>query len=487
MSDILAIKQELAELIAQRQRLDLNECLDAFDLTSRPTAAQQAFLDGIHRWPVRWAVCSNRSGKTAVGGRECAWIFQENHPTFKRPKEWGTAPLQLIVMGRVGEQIESEIWAKKIKPFLEEDTYKEVRSGNALQRVIYTGEGPAHGNTIIFLSHHHAEEAREKAQAFTAQWVWVDEMPGSSRLISELVMRTITSGGRFIGTFTPLVRNIEIKRQVDNADGVVAQRFNFLLADNPSFADRLDFILKQIKDICTSEAEYRCRVFGEWMAPGTAVYKYDEDRDWVPVPTSYSPRWRHVAVVDPAASGQAGLGVFAEDPYTHLWYCVKAKYLKGDAAFVLVGQVEDEIRHLNIFDRICDSNPSGFYKEALRQGIKYKPVMDKQYKKDEFIEEVNKALSQETIKFCPGSDTLAEELVSAAWSETGELRIIGASRFHTADCLQYFLKNKPAPEAAPRALMTPMQALRAAHKEQAAISAKKQKQMKIRKRLYGRR
>lgn len=483
MSDIRAIKDELAELLDERHRLELNECLDAFDVTSRPTSAQQAFLEGIHKWAVRWAVCSNRSGKTAVGGRECAWIFQDNHPTFKRPKEWGTAPLTMIVMGRVGEQIESEIWAKKIEPFLKPGSYKPVRSGNALQRVINL----ENGNVIIFLSHHHAEEAREKAQAFTAQWVWVDEMPGSARLISELVMRTVTSGGRFIGTFTPLVRNIEIKRQVDNADGVVAQRFNFLLADNPAFADRLDFILKQIRDISTSEAEYRCRVFGEWMAPGTAVYKYDEDRHWKVLPTYYNKMWRHVVVVDPAASGQAGLAVFAEDPIVKLWYCTKAKYIKGDAAYVLVQQVEDEVKSLNVVRRVCDSNPSGYYKEALRQQITYIPVMDKQYKKDEFIEAVNTALAQDNIAFAPGSDTLAEELVAAAWSETGELRIIGGSRFHTADCLQYFLKNKPAPEAHPRGLMTPMQALRASHKEQAAETAKKQTRARIRRRLYGRR
>ena len=454
-------KLELAKL--RRLAVDqLRFAYDGYDVGSRPTATQQSILADTELL-IHWAIGGNRSGKSQLGGRIVSWWFEENHPYMSRPTEWGTAPLQLIVVGRLGEQMESELWEKKIKPFLKPGSYKLVKIGNILQRVVHT----TNGNRIIFLSHNDAVHAREKVQAFTANVVWLDEMPDYAGLVTELIMRVLANKGRLYGTFTPLIRNEEIRKIVDTPTPY-SRKHKLLMLDNPIYSGREREIEDQVRAVCTSESEFLARMYGEWYAGDTRVFAYDLARHRRNPLNYNAAAWRHVAVADPSASGLTGLVVLAEDPTTGSWYCVKAKYLNGKSAYELLDEAEREVLGYRLVLRLCDCNPAGFYKEAARRGISWLPYTEKMNRKLETIDSTNRLFEQNQLFVTEQALSLEEELVTCNWN--GD-KIVNASRFHLCDPLRYFVDRKPVWDALALVPQTETQALRVAWKEKQAAKA----------------
>jgi hypothetical protein len=420
---------------------------------------------------------THNSGKSAGGCREVAWLFENSHPFFERPKAWGTGPILILILGKKSEQMETALWAQKIKPLLVGQSHiKEVRSGNALQKVI----NEENGNTILFQSHNNPQEARKNIQAYTAHYVFLDEMPESHSLVSELVMRITTTDGRMVGAFTPLVHNIKIRKMVDEAEAPVAKRYHFSIYDNPSLADRIEEVIAIIRQNCATEMEFKCRVGGQWMAAGKSVSCYNPDLHKDQLPPSYIPQWRHLAAVDPSASGLTGLTVWAEDPTSGVWWNVKAMYLQGEAASVLVKQVEKEISGYNITHRICDPNPAGFWKEAHHSGIKYRTMGDKKDRKIELIDGTNKALLEGRVRLTQFSEVLEDELVAAAWSESTEDRIINASSYHTFDTMQYAIDSFPKWEPKSNIVLTPEESFKKMAWESKQRERKKQQEVSYR-------
>lgn len=434
MNPLDAKKLELARLRAAA-RTALRYAFDGENLAAQPTPAQDAVLRDTDA-RVHWIVAANRSGKTQTGARIVAWWFLENHPHMTRPPEW-RGQLQILVVGRLAEQMDSELWTKKIKPLLPPGSFREVKIGGTLQRVVNT----RNGNRIIFLSHHDAENAREKVQAFTAHVVWLDEMPDHAGLVTELLARISTTNGRLYATFTPLIRNVEIHKIVEDRTNPYARRHQFRLLDNPMFRGKEAETEAFYRGICSSEAEFRARMFGDWYEGDQRVFRYAPDRNRVVVPPDYSDDgrhvWRHVAILDPAASGLAGLTVWAEHPLTGAWYCVKAEYLKGTAAYDLVDMVERELVGFHVTQRWCDCNPAGFYKEAARRRIAWTPYTDKNDRKVETIDKLNAAFLNQDIWLTDAAYRLEEELVKAEWSASSPDKIAAASSYHLCDTARY--------------------------------------------------
>ncbi len=388
---------------------------------------------------------------------------------MQRPPEWGAGPLQILVVGRLGEQMESELWERKLKPFMREGDYRAVRVGNVLARVVHLKTQ----NRILFLSHHDAKNAREKVQAFTSHVVWLDEMPDDAGLVTELIMRVSANRGRLYGTFTPLIRNEEIRRIVDS-ETPTQRKVQLSMLDNPIFIGREAEQLALVRASCTSEAEFRARMYGEWYYGDGRVFAYDAKANRRPLPEHYSTQsWRHLAVLDPAASGMAGLVVFAEDPASGQWFNVLAKYIKGAAAFELFDSVEADVRPFGRLTRWCDCNPAGFYKEAARRGVVWAAYSDKQDRKLETINKANTAFALKRAWLTEQSDLLDAELVSALWSERDPNKIVNASRLHLADAMRYAIDLLPPfAGAATYVRTTHTQDIRAAWKSRKAKDAK---------------
>ena len=382
------------------------------------------------------------SHNTALGGRIITWWFNGHHPYMEKPEAWGDHPIKILMMGQDTRNIQFEIFAEKIKPFIgiEGVDYKVKRDGGNISAVTNLHNG----NVIVFMSHSDAEQARRRGQGFTAQIVWLDEMPSVSSIVTELSMRVLTTGGFMYATFTPLIRNDEIRKIVDSCDGLKSKKWLISILDNPAIdEDKRAELISHFRSMSGSEAEFRARMYGDWLSADTLVFKYDASKNFLN-PTGYDPRiWPHVVVVDPAASSIAGLSVWARHPSANVWWCVKAKYLKGQAFSELVMTVEEEIKEFNIVKRVCDCNPSGFYHEAYLHDIKYVPISDKQYNKENMIDACNKALMEETVYLTDGAQPLIEELTVCARHEDDPSRIIKASKYHTADTFRYFVHAIP--------------------------------------------
>lgn len=465
------------ELLKLRQAMQhkLRMAFDAFDLKSRPTEKQLEIIKSPI--PVNYVVGSNRSGKSQLGGRIITWWFNNDHPYQERPAKWGDDPISILMMGQDTRNINFEIIPKKIRPFIgtEGVDYKVKRDGGNISAITNL----KNGNTIIFMSHSDAEQARRRGQGFTGNVVWLDEMPSISTIVTELALRVLTTDGFMYTTFTPLVRNDEIRSIVDNSNGVDAKKWVISILDNPSLTEeKRATLVEYFQKISGSQAEFRARMYGDWLASEHLVFKYNAERNKGHL-DGYMPNiWPHVVVVDPAASSLAGLSVWARHPEADVWWCVKAKYLQGEAFSDLVKTVEKEIAGMNIMARKCDCNPSAFYIEAAKQNIKYSPINDKHYNKENMIDACNEALLNQRVWMTEGAQPLIDELTVCSRHEDDPSRIIKASKYHCADTFRYFIHSKPKFEG-PQQVIAPDARVRYEWKQSLERKAEKREEQMI--------
>lgn len=426
-------KKQIAAALRRHRIMAVRECFDPINPDSRPTAKQQEILDDLGIIPHRYVIAGNQTGKSQTGAREVAWILEENHPRWKRPESWGAESLTLLVIGRTMKHNEEVLW-KKIESFLEPGSYRAVRQGMVLQKIVHKKTG----NTIIFLSHHADNEAREKGQAFVAHYVWVDEMPRSYKFIEEMHRRIQARNGYFLATFTPKVVNNEIRKLVDASDGIMAKKYSMAMFDNPVYSqEQKDQILYSLRSMPES---YRNTILhGAWSAGEEQVYQFNYDT-MVAAPPEYSPGWRHVESVDPALKSKFGLTIWAEDPKTDIWYCIHAEYISGiyDPVEIYTA-VQNKTKGFNITRRICDPHEAWYLGTAAANKCNppYQSPFDKNNRKGELIKNLQHNLGTR-LKIAPWCEHLIHEFEECRWSETTDNKIVNASSFHLLDTAQYF-------------------------------------------------
>jgi phage terminase large subunit-like protein len=389
---------------------------------------------------------THNSGKSSSGARELAWILNDDHPHWKRPDHWGTGPLKVIVAGKSRDILTIELWRGKLKPLLT-GNWKEIM----VQRNIVGAENEDTGDYILFLCHGDGSDLTiDRMQGYVAHYVWCDEMPAEVRVLTELQMRVNSRQGYFVGTFTPLAVNSEIKNMVDASDGKLSKRYIFTMFDNPRYAGREDEIWQQASSWPVRER--RARLFGEWYQSDSSVYELDRSMVVVNMPSSYSPAWRHHVSVDPALSSNTGLGVYAEDPATGVWYCIRADYIKEkdpDRLWEEIWrQVKSEYANLNISRCSTDVAP-WFQALCTKNKVTFLQPYNKTQRKDELIKNLQSALSSGTLKLVAGkTDGLLDEFETCRYSDSQEGKIVAGQKYHLLDQAQYFIDTKiksPAP------------------------------------------
>lgn len=420
------------------EKLRKQECFDPANPDSKPTAAQKQVLDDFAIRKLQIIRAGNQSGKSQTCARLLTWLITETHPRWKRPDNWGQEPLLAVVAGRTGKQIEESL-LPKIRSYLDPGSFKEVRIGNIIQRLELDN-----GNRIVFQSLENPTMARERLQSYVAHLVWVDELPPTVEVLNELLVRRQARDGFFLASFTPLVRNIKVQKFVDGLSESLGTTYRFNMLDNPLYADpvRRDEILASLAHL--PEHVRNSRLYGEWMSDDNAVYEFNTD-SMVGMPENYSPLWRHVESVDPASSSALGYTLWAEDPSTGIWYCIKAEYVKG--VFVpteIVNTVQKLSFGYNIVRRVSDTEP-WFIHQAAQMGIKYTAVYEKANRKLTMIKNLQQALGVK-IKIAPHCEGLIEELSGMRWSESKENKIVSSNDYHLHDTAAYFVDNLPKRE-----------------------------------------
>lgn len=425
------------------EKLRRQEAFDPVNPNSQPTPAQQEVIHDFGKVKIQAIRAGTQSGKSQTCSRLVTWVLTETHPYWKKPVEWGNEPLLAIVAGRTGKQIEESL-LPKIRSYLEPGTFKEVRIGNIIQRLELDN-----GNRIVFQSLENPNMARERIQSYVAHIVWIDELPPTVDVMDELLRRVQARNGYFLASFTPLVRNAQVQKFVDNLQEPLAKTYRFRMLDNPLYADnqRQEEILSSLSHL--PEHVRNSRLFGDWMSDDNAVFYFDYST-MVEMPQGYSPLWRHVESVDPAIKSALGYTLWAEDPTTGIWYCVKADYIKG--VYVptdLVQAVAKFSNGYNIVRRISDPHEAWYIHTASSMGISYLGVYDKNSRKSELIKNLQGGLGKE-LRIAPTCDLLIDELTSARWSDTRDGKIASGSDYHLLDSAQYFFDVRPKREAAPQ-------------------------------------
>jgi len=425
------------------ERLRRQECFDPANPDSKPTPAQQAVLDDFGTTKIQVIRAGTQAGKSQTCSRLITWMLAETHPSWKRPAEWGNEPLLGIVAGRTSKQLEESL-LPKIRSFLEPGSYKEVRIGNIIQRLELTN-----GNRIVFQSLENPNMARERIQSYVAHIAWIDELPPTVDVMDELLRRVQARDGYFLASFTPLVRSVAVQRFVDNLQEPLAKTYRFRMLDNPLYQQetRQKEILASLSHL--PEHVRNSRLYGDWMSDDNAVFYFDYSK-MVELPQDYSPLWRHVESVDPAIKSALGYTLWAENPQTGIWYCIKAEYIKGIyVPTELVQTVSRLSANYNVVRRIADPHESWYIHTAASMGITYTGVYKKNDRKAELIKNFQEELGK-SLRVSPTADLLIEEITSARWSDTRDGKIASGSDYHLLDSAQYFQDVKPKKEATPQ-------------------------------------
>lgn len=438
MSKVAPDKMFIAA-VERLEKLRRQESFDPTNPNSKPTPAQKQVIDDFGHIKIQTIRAGNQSGKSQTCARLVTWVLTDTHPTWKRPDEWGNEPLLAVIAGRTGKQIEESL-LPKIRSYLEPGSYKEVRIGNIIQRLELTS-----GNRIVFQSLENPNMARERLQSYVAHVVWVDELPPTVEVMNELLIRRQARNGFFLASFTPLVRNLKVQKFVDSLVEPLAKTYRFKMLDNPLYAseDRKQEILASMANL--PEHVRNSRLYGDWVSDDNAVYQFSPDT-MIGFPENYNPLWRHVESVDPASSSALGYTLWAEDPATGIWYCVKAEYVKGIyIPTEIINTVQKFSAGHNIVRRISDTEP-WFVHQAGQMGIKYTPVYEKANRKISMMKSLQQALGV-TIKIAPHCEALVEELSGMRWSESVDGKVIGSHSYHLHDTAAYFIDNLPKRES----------------------------------------
>lgn len=419
-------------------------------------------------------IVTSNSGKTQLGARILTWWFENNHPYMERPEKWGKGPLTLLMLGKVSTLTEVELFEKKIKPYLTPGCWKQPhRQGGTIQWV----EHKTNGNRIVFISHHNPKAAREKAQGYAAHFIWTDEM-STAELLSELMMRMITTDGHMFNSFTPLIINEKVRKMVDGASGL-AKKYMLNMLDNPLIKNdpkAIQLVMDSMSHL--SEAERNTRLNGDWYMGTRRVYEFNEDIQVRALPAHYDPySWRMVLTVDPAASGVAGTMTCVEDPHTGDWYMKRAEYVKDTLNTAdLIEKCEAIRGHISPMRRIVDSANTWYTKDARSMGLHYTPVIKKKDRKADLIKGLQTGFDSRKFFVTPDCPLFIDEVTSCMYSETVENKIVGASNYHLLDCAQYFWEMKPHWEPADPTINGPdafYARIMSQHKQRKAIESSK--------------
>jgi hypothetical protein len=425
----------LAAALNKLQSLKKTECFDGHDLDSRPTNEQLEVIDAVRtqQASVVSVRAGNQSGKSQTAARIFAWLLEGSFPNWTPPPKW-SKEIQLLVLGRSFKQLEDSLW-RKMEALLTPGTYRIVRIGGALSKVVHDN-----GNSVLFFSHDNVNLARERVQSFSAEAVWLDELPRSVKLIEELQRRVQAKDGFVLMTYTPKAPAPDIKRFVETMKPPVGIEYRLTAFANPVYSDADK---KKLVDSLSSFSEaYRNTILqGEWLQPEEMVYQFDYDR-MVSAPPDYSPAWRHVASVDPASSGSTGLCVAAEHPSTGWWYIVRAEYLNVKVPTELVQRVEEKLQGVNVVRRVADTHESWYIATAAKAGYNYVMPYKKHERKKELIKNLQQSLGTRLF-VTPWCQDFIDEITSCHYSDEVSDRIAKSSRFHVLDSAQYLVDLLP--------------------------------------------
>ena len=290
-------------------------------------------MEVVAQTAVHRQVCmmsANRIGKTELGGYMVAVWATGRYPEWWTGKRFNGA-VNIMVAGETGTLVRDSVQEKMLGPITDIGSgmipkhlilEKKVRPGipNAFDTV-HVRHVDGGVSIIQFQSY---DQGREKFQATARHVVWDDEEPPLD-VYSEQIMRTMTTGGVVLSTFTPLkgvsMTVIQLQKQAreDNAAIITATWDD---APHLSEEDKTDLM----KSLPPHQRDARSK--GVPSLGSGAVYPVPES-EFVVSPFEIPKHWKHAYGFDVGWNNTAAVWG-ALDPESGVAY-ITHDYKKGQA------------------------------------------------------------------------------------------------------------------------------------------------------------
>lgn len=458
------IEQIQEESLKHRDRI-LRELIPGVP-DAKPFAAQIGFFRDQSN--LRTLRCGNRAAKTFTAMRDLAWKITRTHPFLQKfnlcdlsKKDWQTkigseawenkylraAPRDSWVIGTDYTFVNDVMWSqyleKMIPPWFIETIHRTNQKN--IDWIKFKN-----GDTLRCKTYMQQDATK---MGYAIDDAYLDEMPPDVNLISELSVRTFDKSGGLTLCFTPLVQNEGVRAYVDNSCESGAMSLHcWSVFDNPLYRDdpkRMERVLAEYAHL--PENLRNSRLKGDWYyeTPKKAVFEgveplAVEDFD---IPND----WRQVRVTDPA-SHVTGHAIFAEDPVTAIWYCIKGVEISfGDIATAeqILKTIESFKPHkeYHYLYSIYDNAEAWFGAYGRKHG--YRPCILKN--REEAIMKTREVVSTEKLRFFKQGAKLAlEQFRNYRYNNDGDKVV--KKQDHVVDCVMYFCREIPQAVSEPTSL-----------------------------------
>lgn len=426
--------------------------------SARPFAPQLAFFRDTCL--ARLIRAGNRGAKTCSAMRDLSWKITRTHPfiykynLYGNDKNWhkkiGTddferryfesKPKVFWIVGPTYEFVNSVMWGQYLAAMIPEWYVKEIKYTNQrnIESVIFKN-----GDVLKCKTYSQSDTTK---MGHAIDEVYIDEMPPDLMAITELIVRTLDKDGGVTLAFTPLVVNDEIKNFLDGmCEEKTMSLHTWSFVDNPHYRDNPERLSRALSAYAhMPENERQARINGNWYydMPNKAVFEGIEIEivEDFPIPLS----WRQCRVVDPA-SHVTGMGIFAEDPATGEWYCIKGQEISwGDGTLAKAEDILEEIeRHrphpkFKYYMSLYDNAEAWFGAYGAKFG--FRPCMLKN--RQEAIMKTRDVTGTKKLKFFRiGAAKAIEQFRNYRFSDDG--RNVVKKDDHVIDCVMYFCRQIP--------------------------------------------
>ena len=446
--DVKSYREAL--LVDKKKRQDM---FIPWESTAVVFDAQKRFL--ADPAPTKLARCGNRAAKTFTTMRDLAWKVMRRHPYLEKWQRWDDKGYMRDggktwwVVAPTFEFLRETIWVMYLERFfprwyyMDDDfvsglQWKKDKGEEYLERVTFRN-----GDVVEFKTY--SQNLLSKMGRAVSGGVYIDEMPPSLLVLSELVTRTLDHGADFILGFTPVVKVPEIREYVDKHERMSVHQWS--LEENPIYRDDPEKLARALAEWKHLPEPLRlARLKGDWyeeLPEGIRIFENvtPECVDDFEIPHD----WRQVRFSDPA-SHRTGVIMLAEDPEDGQWYCIKAQEIEWKEKIAKATDIERVIDSLaphpdfRYFMSVYDNAEAWFGAHTEGKLGRWRPCVHKK-SKDRLIVKARECIVEKKVKFFKnGAAALIRQIYQYRRRPDGAIH---KKKDHLVDPLQYFCWEMP--------------------------------------------
>lgn len=216
-------KRELLDLLEEKKRRSKQRRIDSFYPDTGPLSREHypkhmAFFEAGVRWRQRGVIAANRVGKTeGLGGYETAVHLTGKYPHWWKGRRF-VEPVNWLVAGKTGTTTRDIPQYKLLGTpqapgtgLIQGNLIRKTRPKSGIPEAIDLALIQHESGSNSVLQFRSYDQGRQGFEGTERDGIWLDEEPPED-VYGECVIRTMTTQGLVICTFTPLEGGTEVVR-----------------------------------------------------------------------------------------------------------------------------------------------------------------------------------------------------------------------------------------------------------------------------------